>query len=56
MTGNHLRSSIARRAASSLQQLIILVGVAEAKVNDFDILAIIQQQVLRLQIPVNHIH
>lgn len=49
---NHLRSSIARATTCCLQCLILFVSVGQAEVNDFDVVFVVQQQILRLQIPV----
>ncbi len=52
--GVHLRSCIIWTAATSLQEVPIPHDIAEPKVSDLDIAVGVQQQVLWLQIPVDH--
>jgi len=52
LSGNHFRSRIAWTPASCLKGLPMLIGVAEAKIDYFNIIVIIHEQILRLQISV----
>ena len=52
LSGNHLRGRIAGAPASCLKGLPVLIGVAEAEINDFNIIMIIHEQILWLQISV----
>mmetsp|Transcript_6914 Transcript_6914/g.21503 ORF Transcript_6914/g.21503 Transcript_6914/m.21503 type:complete len:281 (-) Transcript_6914:196-1038(-) len=54
--GDHLGWRIARRAASRLQALALTEDVAEPEVYDLDTPVLVKQQVLRLQVPVHHLH
>jgi hypothetical protein len=49
----HLRCRVARRAAGRLEQLVAFVEVAQAEVDDLDVLVLVQQQVLGLEVSVD---
>lgn len=53
--GDHLRGRIARGSTGRLQGLLLCEGVGEAEVDDFDVLLVIEQQVLRLEVPVDYV-
>jgi hypothetical protein len=53
---DHLWRSIAWRAACRFEELPILKSVAETKVNDLDIPMVVKQEILRLEVSMNHIH
>jgi len=53
---DHLRRCVARGAACRFQQLTIPEDVAEPEVDNLYILVLIEQEVLRLQIPVHDVH
>ena len=46
----YLGCSVARRAASSLESLILLVHVGETEIDDFEGVVVVQEQVLWLQV------
>lgn len=53
--GDHLRSRIARRSTRCFEQLIGLVGVAEAKVHNFQAVFPVNKEILRFQISVDNV-
>ena len=52
LSGNHLRGRIAGAPASCLKGLPMLIGVAEAEVDDFNIIMIVHEQILWFKISV----
>ena len=54
LASDHLGRRVARTATSCLQFFARLVQITEAKVNNLDVVIVIEQQVLRLQISVDH--
>ena len=50
LAGNHLGSSVAWRAARSLQCLTLAVHVRETEVHDLYVVLVVEQQVLRFQV------
>jgi len=52
LTGDHLRSSIARTSTSGLKGLSLLVHVRKTKINNLDVVLVIEEQVLGFQISV----
>ena len=50
---DHLRCCVAGRATGRFQHLTLLVGVAEAEIDQSNILLMVEEQVLRLEVPVN---
>ena len=55
-TNDHLRSSIARRSAGSFQFLMLLIRIAQAEINDFELIVIIKQKIFQFQIPMWYFH
>ena len=53
-TNDHLRSSIARRPTGSFQLLMFLIRIAQAKINDLELIVIIKQKIFKLQIPMRY--
>lgn len=51
---DHLGSGVAWRSTSSLESLSLLVGVGQAKVNQLQILLVVEQEIFRLQISVHN--
>ena len=49
---DHLGGCVAGRATSRFERFSTLVGVAQAEVDQFDALVLVEQQVLRLQVTV----
>ena len=52
LASDHFWSSIAWTAACSFQGLSVLVGVAEAEIDDLDVIVVVHEQVFWLQISV----
>jgi len=50
---DHFRRRVTGRSARCLQHLVLLVGVAEAEIDQSNVFLVVQQQVLRLQISVH---
>ena len=50
LSSNHFWSSIARTPTCCLQSLSILIGVGEAEVDYFDVIFVVQQQILWFEI------
>jgi hypothetical protein len=53
---NHLWCSIAWRTTCRFEKLPILKSIAETEVDNFDVPVIIEQQILWLEITMNHVH
>mmetsp|Transcript_46230 Transcript_46230/g.133159 ORF Transcript_46230/g.133159 Transcript_46230/m.133159 type:complete len:224 (+) Transcript_46230:372-1043(+) len=53
VTRDHLRRRVARGPTRRAEQLALAKGVAQAKVDDLYVPVAVQQQILRLQVPVN---
>lgn len=49
----HFGGSVARAAACSFEALAVLVEVAQAKIDYFYVVVVVQQQILGLQVPVD---
>lgn len=52
LAGNHLRRCVAWGAAGRFQRLAVAVHVGEAEVDYLDVVLVVEQEVLRLQVPV----
>ena len=55
LTRDDLRRSVVRRAASRAQRHAIFDRVGEAEVDQLDVVVLIEQQILWLQVAVNHL-
>ena len=56
LASDHLRSSVARTATSRFEGVAFVVGVRQTEVNDFDVVLVVEQQVLWLQVAVTDAH
>ena len=52
MASDHLGSGIARAATRGFQSAALFVKVAETKIHNFQRLIVVDEQVLRLEVPV----
>jgi len=52
LASNHLGCCVTRTATRRLEQPIVAIGIGQAEVDDFDVFALIKEQVLRFQISV----
>ena len=55
LPSNHLGSSVAWRSARSLQLLTLFVSIRKTKVNYLQVFFIVEQNILRFDIPMNEV-
>ncbi len=55
LPSNHLGCRVAWTSASRFKGRSGLVGIAQAKVHDLDVVIVVEQEILRLQVPVNNV-
>jgi hypothetical protein len=52
LASDHFRSCIARRSASCLQQLPLVVGITQSEIDDLEAVAGVQKQIFEFEVPV----
>lgn len=53
---DHFRACVARRATLGLKLLVFLVGVAKSKIDNFDRIVIIDQNIFRFKVSMSNTH